>query len=102
MCATLLEGIKGKSNRTLSQSFTELRSKSKKKYYSNLNVKGITDNKKFWIILKPLVSDKTKPVVSITFKQNKKMRVKILIFLMITFQKFYIRFNFQNLITSMK
>ena len=45
MCATLLEGIKGKSNRTPSQSFTELRSKSKKKYYSNLNVKGITDNK---------------------------------------------------------
>ena len=72
MCATLLEGIKGKSNRTPSQSFTELRSKSKKKYYSNLNVKGITDNKKFWITLKPLVSDKTKSVVSIPSNRIRK------------------------------
>ena len=97
MCAALLEDIKGKFNLTPSQSFIELRSKSKKKYYSNLNVKGINDNKKFWITLIPLVS-----VVYITFKQNKKMRVKIPIFLMITFQKFYIRFSFQNLIISMK
>ena len=33
--------------------------KSKRNYYSNLNVKDITDNKKFWKTIKPLFSDKT-------------------------------------------
>ena len=31
--------------------------KLKRNYYSNLNVKDITDNKKFWKIAKPLLSD---------------------------------------------
>ena len=30
----------------------------KKDFYDNLNIKDITDNKKFWKTLKPLVSDK--------------------------------------------
>ena len=31
--------------------------KLKRNYYSNLNVKDINDNKKFWKIAKPLLSD---------------------------------------------
>ena len=44
--------------------------KSKRNYYSNLNVKDITDNKKFWKTIKPLFSDKTKSAVSITLKDS--------------------------------
>ena len=32
--------------------------KSKKKYFANLNKKDIVDNKLFWEIMKPSVSDK--------------------------------------------
>ena len=32
----------------------------KKKYYGSLDVKDITDNKKFWKTVKPLFSDKSK------------------------------------------
>ena len=32
----------------------------KKKYYANLNEKDLTDNKQFWQIVKPLLSDKIK------------------------------------------
>ena len=48
--------------------------KSRRNYYSNLNVKDITDNKKFWKTIKPLFSIKTKSVVSITLKDNNKYR----------------------------
>ena len=41
-------------------------------YYSNLNVKAITGKNKFWKIIKPVFSDKTKYAVSITLKENKK------------------------------
>ena len=47
--------------------------KSKRNYYSNLNVKDITDNKKFWKTIKPLFSDKTISAVSITLKDNNKV-----------------------------
>ena len=32
--------------------------KSKREYYSNLDVKNITDNKTFWKTVKPFLSDK--------------------------------------------
>ena len=47
--------------------------KSKRKYYINLNVEDITDNKQFWKTVKPLFSDKTKSAVSITLKGNNKI-----------------------------
>ena len=34
--------------------------KVKKNYYANLNLKCITDNKKFWNTVKPFFSDKSK------------------------------------------
>ena len=34
--------------------------KTKKDYYANLNEKDIADNKKFWLTVKPLFSDKVK------------------------------------------
>ena len=37
---------------------SKLYKKERKKFYNNLNIKDITDNKKFWKTLKPLVSDK--------------------------------------------
>ena len=46
--------------------------KSKRNYYSNLNMKDISDNKKFWKTIRPLFSDKTKSAVSITLKDNNK------------------------------
>ena len=44
--------------------------KSKRNYYSNLNVKNITDNKKFWKTIKPLFSYKTKSDASIILQDN--------------------------------
>ena len=40
--------------------------KSKREYYGNLDVKNITDNKTFWKIVKPLLSDKVTPTQKIT------------------------------------
>ena len=40
--------------------------KVKKNYYANLNLKYITDNKKFWNIVKPFFSDKSKSSKNIT------------------------------------
>ena len=37
---------------------SKLYKKERRKFYVNLNIKDITDNKKFWKTLKPLVSDK--------------------------------------------
>ena len=46
---------------------------SKRNYCSNLNVKDITDNKKFWKVIKAFSSNKTKCAVSITLKDNNKI-----------------------------
>ena len=35
-------------------------SKKKKKYFANLNEKDVTDNRKFWYIVKPFLLDKIK------------------------------------------
>ena len=34
--------------------------KEKREYFANLNEKGITDNRMFWHIVKPFLSDKIK------------------------------------------
>ena len=44
--------------------------KERRKYYENLNVKCITDNKKFWRTVKPFFSDKKSPVSSIMLKEK--------------------------------
>ena len=47
--------------------------KMKSNDYSNLHVKDITDNKKFWKTMKPLFSSKTKSAVSTTLTDNGKI-----------------------------
>ena len=44
--------------------------KTKINYYGNLNVKEITDNKKFWKTVKPFLSDKSKTSDKIHFNEN--------------------------------
>ena len=44
--------------------------KTKINYYGNLNVKNITDNKKFWKTVKPFLSDKSKTSDKIHFNEN--------------------------------
>ena len=44
--------------------------REKKKYYNNLNLNKITDNKKFWTTIKPLFSDKNNSTRNITLIEN--------------------------------
>ena len=79
--------------------------KSKRNCYSNLNMKGITGNKNYWKTIKPLFFDKTESAGSITLKENKKItenQMKLPTFLIITFQKLYLHFKFQNPVTSIR
>lgn len=50
--------------------------KSKKKFHANLNVKDITDNRKFWKTVKALFSDKPKSR-NVTLIENKNTEVNI-------------------------
>ena len=43
---------------------------SKTEYYSNLNVKNVSDNKTFWKILKPFLWDKVTYIQKITLINN--------------------------------
>ena len=45
----------------------------KKEYFSNLNVKDITDSRKFWSALKPFFSDTSKTVNNINLSDNDKI-----------------------------
>ena len=45
----------------------------KKDYYSNLNEKNITDNKKFWVTVTPFLSDKVLSTERITLIENDKI-----------------------------
>ena len=47
--------------------------KSKREYYSNLDVKNITDNKTFWETVKPVLSDKVTSTQKITLIENDKI-----------------------------
>ena len=44
--------------------------KKRKKYYENLNVKNITDNKVFWKTVKPFLSEKGNPSSKITLVEG--------------------------------
>ena len=39
--------------------------KAKRDYYENLDLKDLSDNRKFWAIVKPLFSNKIKPAENI-------------------------------------
>ena len=43
---------------------------AKKAYYSNLSIKDVNDNKKFWKIVKPLFSEKVNKNENITLVEN--------------------------------
>ena len=47
--------------------------KAKFEYYKNLNLKDISDNRKFWKTVKPLFSDKVQTNSSITLNENGKI-----------------------------
>ena len=47
--------------------------KEKKKYYSNLDLKTIADNRKFWQSVKPLFTGKSKSKMNITIIDNEKV-----------------------------
>ena len=49
--------------------------KERKKFYSNIELKMFTDNKKFWRTAKPLISDKGVQSSRITLA-NKKKKIK--------------------------
>ena len=44
--------------------------KEKSKYFTNLNIKDVTDSKKFWKTIKPCFSDKSKNSERIVLKEN--------------------------------
>ena len=44
--------------------------KEKSKYFANLNIKDVTDNKKFWKTIKPCFSDKSKNSERIVLIEN--------------------------------
>ena len=71
--------------------------KLKRNYYSNLNVKDISNNKKFWKKIKNLFPIKQNLILlSPLIRKLLKIRMKLPTFLTITFQKLYICFKFQN------
>ena len=57
---------------------SRLYKKERKKYYSSLDVKKVTDNKKFWKTMKPFFSDKGAGKTDITLIEGAKLYKKIL------------------------
>ena len=49
---------------------SRLYKKERKKYYANINLNDITDNKKFWQTVKPLFSNKEQNCKKITLVNN--------------------------------
>ena len=47
--------------------------KSKREYYQNLSVENICDNKKFWKVVKPLLSNKIMSSEKITLVEGTKI-----------------------------
>ena len=52
---------------------SKLYKKERKKFYSNLNTKNITDNKLFWRTVKPFLADKTPTSSDITLVKDDKI-----------------------------
>ena len=49
---------------------SRLYKKERKKYYANLDIRNITDNKKFWKTVKPLFSEKAQNFQKITIVKD--------------------------------
>ena len=47
--------------------------KTKKDHYANLNEKDVADNKQFWRIVKPVLSDKVKSSEKITLLEGEEI-----------------------------
>ena len=62
--------LKYNKQRNLCVSITR---KAKRSYYENLDLKEITDSKKFWATVKPLFSNKIKSTEYITLEENGKI-----------------------------
>ena len=62
--------LKYNKQRNLCVSITR---KAKRSYYENLDLKEITDSKKFWATVKPLFSNKIKSTEYITLEENVKV-----------------------------
>ena len=52
---------------------SRLYKKERKKYYANLDIRNITDNKKFWKTVKPLFSEKAQNVQKITIVKDRNL-----------------------------
>ena len=50
---------------------------AKRNYYKSLDLKDITDSKKFWATIKPLFSNKIKSTEYITLEENGKSQAMI-------------------------
>ena len=53
--------------------YVNLLRKSKKQYFNNADVKNLTDNKKFWKIIKPKFSNKCKIANTIILVEDEKI-----------------------------
>ena len=53
--------------------WVSLLEKAKKQYYQYLDEKNVTDNKKFWKTVKPLLSDKPVSTEKINLTENEKL-----------------------------
>ena len=47
--------------------------RTKKEHFANLDINSISDNKKFWQIVKPLFSNKVEGKTTITLVKNDEM-----------------------------
>ena len=47
--------------------------KSKKQYFSNIDIKNVTDNKRFWKIIRPTFSNKCKTTNTIILVEDEKL-----------------------------
>ena len=53
--------------------YVNLLRKSKKQYFNNTDVKNLTDNKKFWKIIRPKFSNKCKTANTIILVEDEKI-----------------------------
>ena len=52
---------------------TNILKKTKTDYFNNIDIKNITDNKRFWTAVKPFFTDKSKTCNNILLNENHKL-----------------------------
>ena len=62
--------------RSFCVSLIKIKIKIKSKYFANLNIKDVTDNKWFWKTIKPSFSDKSKNSERIVLKENDEIVIE--------------------------